>query len=276
LPDAIENGSLIVAQGKITAYNIRGSRFLLWLICVPQYNFGNQSGRSLPVRHSASLLAVFILVLANQALADDQQKAKKELNKITAMATDATGRNIVNQSLSEMISIKRMDLVQQRRETGLNYGSLLLAYELTKLGVDMKEIVARLKSGKDIFQIANDANIKWKEICDRAKKLNSKIDDNLYKHFLHPKDDKVQARVDDYNIIYDGVKADNDVSQMEIDQAQARYLLWLDRASPNSDKRLGTADEKAASYDHVRSGGPHGASGNSSGGLAPAAGGIPQ
>jgi len=182
----------------------------------------------------------------------------------------------VNQSIAEMVSLKRMDLVQQRRETGLNYGSLLLAHELSKLGLDMKEISARLKSGKDIFQIASEANVKWKEICDRAKKLNSKVDDNLYKHFLHPKDDKSVARADDYNIIYDGVKADADVSQSEIDQAQNRYQLWLQRASPNSDKRLGTADEKAAAYDHVRSGGPHGASGNTSGGIAPSAGGIPQ
>jgi hypothetical protein len=227
------------------------------------------------VRHIASLL-VITLALAQFAAADDQQKAKKEMNKITAMATDATGRNIVNQSMSEMFSVKRMDLVQERRVTGLNYGSLLLAHELANNGLDMKEVAARLKAGKDILQIASEANINWKEVNDRAKKLNSKIDDNLYKHFLHPREEKAAPRPDDYNIIYDGVKADGDVSQSEIEQAQNRYQLWLQRASPNSDKRLSTADEKAAAYDHVRSGGPHGASGNSSGGIAPSAGGIPQ
>lgn len=228
------------------------------------------------MKHAASLLAVITLVFANYSFADDQQKAKKELNKITAMATDATGRNIVNQSMSEMFSTKRMDLVQERRETGLNYGSLLLAHELAKTGLDMKQVASRLKSGKNIFQIAGDAGVNWKEVNDRAKKLNSKVDDNLYKHFLHPKDEKSLPKPDDYNIIYDGVKADSEVSQAEIDTAQNRYQLWLERASPNSDKRLGTADEKAAAYDHVRSGGPHGAAGNTSGATAPAAGGIPQ
>jgi len=228
------------------------------------------------VRHAASLLALIALIFAQYAAADDQQKCKKELNKITAMATDATGRSIVNQSMSDMLSLKRMDLVQERRETGLNYGSLLLAHELAKNNLDMKEVAVRLKGGKDIFQIAGEAGVNWKEVNDRAKKLNGKIDDNLYKHFLHPKDDKALPKPDDYNIVYDGVKADGDVSQMEIDQAQNRYQLWLQRASPNSDKRLGTADEKAAAYDHVRSGGPHGAAGNTSGATAPAAGGIPQ
>lgn len=228
------------------------------------------------MKYITSLLAVTTLVFANYTFADDQQKAKKELNKITAMATDATGRNIVNQSMSEMFSTKRMELVQERRETGLNYGSLLLAHELAKNGLDMKEIASRLKSGKDIFQIAGEAGANWKVVNDRAKKLNSKVDDNLYKHFLHPKEDKGLPQPDDYNIVYDGVKADNQVSQSEIDQAQDRYQLWLQRASPNSDKRLGTADEKAASYDHVRSGGPHGGAGSTGGAIAPAAGGIPQ
>ena len=228
------------------------------------------------MRHIASLLAVIALVLTHYAAADDQQKTRKELNKVTAMATDPTGRKIVNQTMAEMFALKQMDLVLERRQTGLNYGSLLLAHELAKNNLDMKEIAVRLKGGKDIFQIAGEAGVNWKEVNDRAKKLNSKIDDNLYKHFLHPKDDKAPPKADDYNIMYDGVKADGEVSQSEIEQAQDRYLLWLQRASPNSDKRLGTADEKAAAYDHVRSGGPHGASGSSSGGIAPSAGGIPQ
>jgi hypothetical protein len=241
-----------------------------------EYNFVNSSGEVPAVRYITSFLAVTTLVFANYAFADDQQKARKELNKITAMATDATGRNIVNQSMSEMFSVKRLELVTERRETGLNYGSLLLAHELAKNGLDMKEVANRLKSGKDIFQIAGAAGADWKAVNDRAKKLNSRVDDNLYKHFLHPKEDKGLPQPDDYNIIYDGVKADNEVSQAEIDQAQDRYQVWLQRASPNSDRRLGTADEKAAAYDHVRSGGPHGVAGNSSGATAPAAGGIPQ
>ncbi len=109
-----------------------------------------------------------------------------------------------------------------------------------------------------------------------AKKLNDKIDDNLYKHFLHEKADKQRDQVDKYNVLYDGVKADNDVSQDEIEQALNRYQLWLSRAGVQpSGRRLSFAEEKAAYYDHARSGGPHGSAGNTGGGLAPAAGGIP-
>ena len=77
------------------------------------------------------------------------------------------------------------------------------------------------------------------------------------------------ATSDDYSVAYDGVQADKDVSQSDIDQAHDRYQLWLSRASSGSDKRLGTADEKAASYDHVRNGAL-------TGNAAPSAGGIPQ
>ena len=203
------------------------------------------------------------------AFADDQQKLRKELTKITAMATDATGRAIVNQSMAEMFSVKRLDLVQERRDTGLNYGGLFVTQELTKNGMAMKDIVTRLKSGKDIFQIGSEANVNWKDVNDHARKLNTRIDNNLYNHFLHAKKDQpAPATSDDYSVAYDGVQADKDVSQSDIDQAQDRYQLWLSRASSGPDKRLGTADQKAASYDHVRNG-------PLTGDAAPSGGGIP-
>ena len=42
---------------------------------------------------SATLL---ILICSIAAFGDDQQKADKQLHKITAMATDATGRRVVS------------------------------------------------------------------------------------------------------------------------------------------------------------------------------------
>jgi len=205
------------------------------------------------------------------ALADDQQKLRKELTKITAMATDATGRAIVNQSMAEMFSVKRLDLVTERHDSGLNYGALFVAHELAKNGLAMKDIVTRLKSGKDIFQIGSEANVNWKDVNDHARKLNTRIDNNLYNHFLHAKKKDQSAPapgIDDYSVAYDGVQADKDVSQSDIDQAQDRYQLWLSRASSGPDKRLGTADQKAASYDHVRNG-------PLTGDAAPSGGGIP-
>ena len=196
--------------------------------------------------------------MTHYATADDQQKTRKELNKVTAMATDATGRKIVNQTMAEMFALKQMDLVLERRQTGLNYGSLLLAHELAKNNLDMKEIAVRLKGGKDIFQIAGEAGVNGKEVNDRAKKLNSKVEDNLYKHFVNDKADKDRDLADNYDPNFDGVKADNEVSKEELASAQDVYLLWRDRAAKRIDTSLDTADERAAreGHDHVRNGGP--------------------
>jgi hypothetical protein len=223
------------------------------------------------------LFALLFIVIAVPAFSDDQQKARKECNKVTAMATDATGRGVVNLSMAELLGVKRLQLVQERHDTGLNYGALFIAHELSRWGAKMEEIGGQLKQGKNIFQIANDVHTNWKEIADSAKKLNSSIDKNLYKHFLHEKAAAERDKAENYNVVTDGVVADNDVSQEEIEQAQNRYLLWLNQTgAPGKSKGLGEADEKAAYYDHVRSGGPHGSAGNSGGATAPAAGGIPQ
>jgi len=220
------------------------------------------------MKQSAYFVAICIFALAHTALADDQQKLKKEITKITAMATDATGRAIVNQSMAEMFSVKRLDLVGERRDTGLNYGGLFVAHEFVKNGLAMTDIATRLKSGKDIFQIGGEANANWKEINEHAKRLNTKIDNNLYNHFLHAKKDQPASPDNDYSVAYDGVQADKDVSQSDVDQAQDRYQLWLSRASSGPDKRLGTADQKSASYDHARNG-------PLTGNDAPSGGGIP-
>lgn len=220
------------------------------------------------MKQTVYFITLVIFVLTHAALADDQHKLKKETTKITAMATDATGRAIVNQSMAELFSVKRLDLVQERRDTGLNYGTLFVARELTKSGLAMKEIATRLKSGKDIFQIGSEVNANWKEMNDHAKKLNTKIDNNLYTHFLHAKKNQPASPVDDYSVAYDGVQADKDVSQADIDQAQDRYQLWLSQASSGPDKRLSTEDQKAASYDHARNG-------PLTGDAAPSGGGVP-
>ena len=60
----------------------------------------------------AVLLAFFaVLLVASPAFSDDQQKAQKEINKITAMATDFDGRRVVNLSISEMFKVSRPILV---------------------------------------------------------------------------------------------------------------------------------------------------------------------
>ena len=128
---------------------------------------------------------ILALTVALSAVADDQQKAEKQVNKVTAMASDATGRRVVSMTVSDLLNMKRSDVVQERRETGLNYGHMFIAHQLTVNGAKMSDIAEQLKAGKNIYQIGNDQHANWKQIAADAKKLNTKIEDNLYKHFVN-------------------------------------------------------------------------------------------
>src|SRR5690242_2179984 len=139
------------------------------------------------MKPTSLLVSALALLLSLPALANDQQKAQKELNQITAMARDLTARNIVNLTLSQTVNVSRVDLAKERLETGLNYGSLFLAHELIKGGANLPDISAQLKAEKKIQDVANDRHIDWKATASDAKKFNSTVDNNLYKYFMMEK-----------------------------------------------------------------------------------------
>jgi len=174
------------------------------------------------------LAARFFIVLVAIAIAlpafgDDQEKAQKEIKKITAIATDNNMRSVVNLSMSEMLNVKRLDLVKERQDMNLNYGGLFLAHQLTAGGAKMEDITAQLKAGKNIFDIANDQHANWKQIADAAKKLNKKIDDNMGKWFQGSKKQAERDQADDYVAQQDKVEGDADVSKQELADAQNRF-----------------------------------------------------
>jgi Skp family chaperone for outer membrane proteins len=197
------------------------------------------------MRHSSLVLAL-ILMSSLTVFADDQQKADKEIRKITAMAWDSTGRAVVNKSLSEMLKVARPQLVEERRELNLNYGSLFIAHELALNGSNMKDIATSIKGGKSIIQVSTESNANWKQIAADAKKLNSKIEDNLYKQFLRSESEKAE-----YDTTQDGVKADNDVSKQDIAEAQQTYIRWRERAAQlgKHSQQTGLQDEQAIRKD---------------------------
>ena len=168
------------------------------------------------------LLAI-VLMSCLVVSADDRQKAEKEIRKINAMAWDSTGRAVVNQSLSDTFKVPRSQLAEERQQFQLSYGSLFLAHEL---GPSMKDIGASFKTGKSIVQISNENNANWKQIAADAKRLNSKIEDSLYKHFLRSESEKAE-----YDTSKDGVKADNDVSKQDLAEAQQTFIRWKERAA---------------------------------------------
>jgi len=192
------------------------------------------------------LLAI-VLMSCLGVSADDRQKAEKEIRKINAMAWDSTGRTVVNQSLSDIFKVPRSQLAEERQQLQLSYGSLFLAHEL---GPSMKDIGASFKTGKSIVQITNDSNANWKQIAADAKKLNSRIEDNLYKHFLRPQSDMLRDQTE-YDAVHDGVKADNDVSKEDLAEAQQTFIRWRERAAQlgKSSQHTGLEGEQAIHKD---------------------------
>jgi len=187
-----------------------------------------------------------ILILTASAFADDQQKAEKQLHKITAMATDATGRRVVSAAVADALGAKRPDLVTERRSININYGDLYVAHTLVKSGAKMDDIAADLKSGKKIDQIANDKHADWKQIAADAKKLNAQVEDSLYKNFLDGKPLAARDAAESYDPNFDGVTADNDVSKEDITAAEQIYVTWKDRADQKKASNLDASSEKAA------------------------------
>jgi hypothetical protein len=196
-------------------------------------------------------VAMLITTTAVSAFGDEQKKAEKELHKITAMATDPTGRRVVSITVADMLGAKRPGLVMERRAMNLNYGDLIIAYRLAKNGTKMADIATQLKSGKTVLQIAVEQHIDWNELCEETKKLNSKVEDHLYRHFLNASADTTRDVAEGYDPTIDGVSADNDVSEDDIEEARRTYLLWRDRAEKARYSTLDTATENSARRPHI-------------------------
>jgi hypothetical protein len=192
------------------------------------------------------LVLIFSLISAASVFGSDQEKADKQLHKITAMASDATGRRVVSATVADALQAKRPDLVIERRAMNVNYGDLYVAHQLVKSGAKMDDLAAQLKAGKKMDQIAGDLHVDWKQMASDAKKLNTKIEDNLYNHFLNGKPLTERDAAEGYDPMIDGVSADSDVSKDEIADAERTYLLWRDRADQKKGSSLDASTEKSA------------------------------
>src|SRR5258708_23787546 len=96
-------------------------------------------------RSARNVLFLLFLLIPLFAAADDQQKVHKLLNKVTAMATDPSGKRSVSLAMSQYLSVTRPELLQRRQAVNLNYGDLFLAYQLVKPGAKMDDLAAKLK-----------------------------------------------------------------------------------------------------------------------------------
>jgi len=225
------------------------------------------------MRRSTYFLLPLILVTIS-AFSDDQEKAEKQARKITAMATDKTGRCMVSMSIADKLKIARPAMVADRRRMGLDYGSFFVAQELLASGAQMTQLISQLRAGKTIWQIGDQLHANWGQIAADAKKQNGKIEDYIYRHFLNKKNteaDELRDLKDKYDPQLDAVRTDFMVTPQEMVDAQAQYIFWRDQAAKGrgSGRHMTRAEEQAANMDHADT--RH----DTNGVAAPAAGGIP-
>ena len=225
-------------------------------------------------RFAGWLWLLLWLATSLAAFSDDRQKAEKQARKITAMATDKIGRRMVSMSLADSLKLPRPELVEERRRVSLDYGSFFVARELVAKGVPMSDIQTGLSAGNTIWQIGNERHADWNRIAANGKKVNARIEDYIYRHFLNKKNDvadQERDRAEKYDIAHDAVRNDFNVTPQEMVDAQALYIFWRDQASNSrgTGPAMTAADRKAAGMDHADA--RHGTSGIA----APAAGGLP-
>ena len=209
----------------------------------------------------AALLLALIAFTSPLAGATDRDRAEKQINRISAMAADLTGRRLVNLSMSQLLSVPRGDLIAERRRHNLSYGTLFLFRQIAPDDERFRELVLQTRQGRAPSEVADAAQADWKAINNQAKKLNSKIEDNIYNFFLHEKNEKPKSKSsasDDYDPLADSVVADRAVSQEDLADAQNIYLFWQARATGKKDTTLEHNKEQAArqTMDPVRKGGP--------------------
>jgi hypothetical protein len=153
---------------------------------------------------------------------------------------------VVSATVADALEAQRPDLVSERRNMNLSYGDIYIAHVVVKGGTKMEDIAAQLRAGKKMDQIANDHHLDWKQVAADGKKLNTQMEDNLYKNFLDGKPLAARDTADNYDPNFDGVTADNDVSKEEIADAEQTYVTWKDRAERKKGSNLDASTEKAA------------------------------
>ena len=198
------------------------------------------------------LVVFFLLVAAVVSLAEDQEKAIKQLRMITAMSRDETARSIVSRTFADVFKLERPQLIAERKSMGLNYGTLFLVHELTLSGSNMAQVATQFRQHNNMFEIANASGADWKRIAADAKKMNGRISDNIYKHFLHQKPDKERDLLDHYNPAADLVRADVDCTPEEIQRAQTEYIFRRNLAAPRTDGAANPSTPLGKSYQQTR------------------------
>jgi hypothetical protein len=199
----------------------------------------------------ALYLAILLLgAIVVPALADDQEKAEKQIRMMTAMSRDDTARSIVSRTFADTFKLDRQRLISERKSLGLNYGTLFLLHEVLRFST--RQVSLQLNQHRNMFDVAKDSGANWNHIAADASKMNKRIHENIYKHFLHSDADKKRDALDHYNPNVYLIAADGDSTPLEIQKAQTDYIFWRNLAGPRSDDPADRSSPLAKSYEQTR------------------------
>ncbi len=159
--------------------------------------------------------------------------------------------SIISRTFADVFKMARPELVAERTTVGLN-GSLFRAHELISSGSSMQQIAAELRTRKTVLEVAKSSGVDWKRIAADAKKMNSRISDNIYRHFLHAGPDKQRDLLDRYNPAVDRVRADADATPEELVKAQTEYVFWRNLAAPKADEAADPSSFVGKAYQQGR------------------------
>jgi hypothetical protein len=198
-------------------------------------------------------LAIIVAVAALvPAYADDREKAEKQMRMITAMSRDNIARSLINHTFAEVFKVERKQLIAERKSMGLSYGNLFLMHELISSGTSMQQIADGIHAHRTLVEIAEASKPNWKNVASEAKKMNNRINDCIYKHFLHGEADTERDKLDHYNPVADFIRADLDATSEEIAKAQTEYIFWRHLAAPKSGGEANLNDPVARDYKQAR------------------------
>jgi hypothetical protein len=82
--------------------------------------------------------------------------------------------------------------------------------------------------------------------------MNKRINDSIYKHFLHSKADEQRDKVEHYNPSVDLVRADADATPDEILKAQQDYVFWRNLAAPIAGGQADRSTPMGQAYEKSR------------------------
>ena len=120
-----------------------------------------------------------------------------------------------------------------------------------------------------MLNITNASHPDWKRIADDAKKMNNRINDSIYKHFLHSKPDEERDKLEHYNPSVDLVRADGEATPDDILKAQKEYVFWRNQAAPIADGQADRSSPIGQTYEQTRENiaVTHGSTSESGGGI---------